>query len=190
MAKSVRSGSAGGPKNSPVKVPAAAKTKDEEYSDDFFGDDPFATTGGEERGGLSHVASSAKSSRSMLRSKSTLPVGFRMPGLAPPNLPGPNEELPEYTQTLVPQVTLSKVNACWSSVTGRQEKAVTDRSGQAASPRSRQSFRSSSRTAVGARGEGTAHPHARHARAEPPRVADGGAAPRSGGSRHWTQDDV
>lgn len=83
--------------------PHATAQKSDEYSDEFFGDDPFKGAGGSKAGSQK----SATGTISSMRSKSTLPEGFRRAGMMPPDLPGRDAVLPDYSETLVPQSTLS-----------------------------------------------------------------------------------
>ena len=92
------------PKAAPPAAPSLSATAtaaspaadDDEYKDDFFGDDPFATANTDKSGG--RTASAGFSGKSMV------PTDFRRPGMAPPNLPGPDAELPDYDRTLASEV--------------------------------------------------------------------------------------
>ena len=103
-------------KSVPAKWPApgagsAPPDEDGHYSDEHFGDNPFQSTeavatAATAAAGLGSIRAS-RTNTNTLRSMSTLPEGFRMAGLAPPDLPGKDVELKDFTSTLVSQVGAS-----------------------------------------------------------------------------------
>ena len=78
-----------------ASTPAAAGGESGEYQDDFFGDDPFAT----DKAAGTGTSTGARSNKRMV------PTDFRRPGLAPPDLPGRDAELPDYDKTLASAVS-------------------------------------------------------------------------------------
>ena len=111
-------------KSVPAKWPApgAGATPDEDghYSDEHFGDHPFQSTeavatAATAAAGLGSIRAS-RTNTNTLRSMSTLPEGFRMAGLAPPDLPGKDVELKDFTSTLVSQVGATAPGVIWNGM--------------------------------------------------------------------------
>ena len=83
--------------------PSGGVGDSQDYSkDEFFGDDPFATGNPSSSSGGDGTSNSQR--RTAPQNKSMIPTDFRQPGMAPPDLPGPDAELPDYDHSLVSEV--------------------------------------------------------------------------------------